>query len=286
MCLTSHGWCPAALAVEGGAIMIERKHGRACTPWLQRRRGFTLIELLVVLAIVAVLAAILVPVVGTVRSAARGVVCTNNLRQIGMVMLNYVNDEDGYWPAAVVPSYGSLGSWIPQLAPYLELTRPATIADDSHFRDWISTHGTRLFWCPDALYSGGRRVAYADNTSCITYHYTLGNRFGSQNGGWVDCGDSTGMIYPADPDPILRAAQDARPYVKMYQRSVVLVESRVNPTNGLPLAANWGVAQTNYPDTVNIQRRHAGSSNYLFAGLHVKTSKPAIFDLDWALPGE
>lgn len=58
------------------------------------QRAFTLVELLVVVAIIAVLAAILFPVLAQARSAARKSVCESNLKQIGIAMLMYASDWD------------------------------------------------------------------------------------------------------------------------------------------------------------------------------------------------
>ena len=60
-----------------------------------RARGFALIELLVVIAIIAILAAILFPVFARARAAARKTSCVSNVRQMGMAVMQYVQDYGG-----------------------------------------------------------------------------------------------------------------------------------------------------------------------------------------------
>jgi len=66
---------------------------------LSSNRGFTLIELLVVIAIIAILAAILFPVFAQAREKARQATCESNLKQIGLAVLQYVQDYDEYYPS-------------------------------------------------------------------------------------------------------------------------------------------------------------------------------------------
>lgn len=63
-----------------------------------RRQGFTLIELLTVIAIIAILAAILIPVLGKVRHGANSTKSTSNLRQIGSAVMLYTNQNAGFFP--------------------------------------------------------------------------------------------------------------------------------------------------------------------------------------------
>jgi prepilin-type N-terminal cleavage/methylation domain-containing protein/prepilin-type processing-associated H-X9-DG protein len=88
------------------------------------RGGFTLIELLVVVAIIAILAAILMPVFAQAREKGRQSYCLSNLRQMGAAMMLYTEDNDGFYPPVIERDgrrpVGFDSTWMGFINPYLK----------------------------------------------------------------------------------------------------------------------------------------------------------------------
>lgn len=90
--------------------------------------AFTLVELLVVIAIIGVLVALLLPAVQAARSSARQSVCQNNLRQIGLAILNHEAALRHYPPSStsLLPTFWDEGlnelnhSWSSLILPFME----------------------------------------------------------------------------------------------------------------------------------------------------------------------
>ena len=144
--------------------------------WNRSRRnlGFTLIELLVVIAIIGILIGLLLPAVQAVRSASTRTQCMNNMRQIGLAVMNYEAAFRAFPPSRhdidpvansqeknfVIPATVGNGktadqSWMTQILPYMEQTNLADLYDFK--KPWydtvnipvIQTQET-LFTCPSA----------------------------------------------------------------------------------------------------------------------------------------
>ena len=142
-------------------------------PRPRRSPGFTLIELLTVIAIIGILAAIIIPVVGKVRSSARRAECVSNLRQIGTAQLLYLEDSKGVLGTysgstllhATITSTATR-TLINDLAPYLNVN--GDLRAERRPSDVVVCPEARSKWGAENILvssTGANRSSYRINTT-------------------------------------------------------------------------------------------------------------------------
>jgi len=137
------GW--AQLARRGGHRFAFRSHPIGYeamhNPIVARSRGFTLIELLVVIAILAILAAILFPVLTQAKESARMTACLSNSRQLGIAHGLYLQDNDEQ--LIVINDFRGNSEhwgWTNKINPYVRTKGPTDLG---------------VFKCPSSRYQYG-----------------------------------------------------------------------------------------------------------------------------------
>ena len=175
----------------------------------KRRAGFTLIELLVVISIIGVLVALLLPAVQAAREAARRSQCSNNLKQLGLAVHNYV-DTHGVFPlgsykkANLITPCGITHeqSFLVNLTPFFEQSNVFNAYNFGlHVYDYgnFTVHGVGLstLWCPS-----DPKVDQANDLSYIfgsppTPFIMRYNSYKGNSGTWFSPGDADN---PGDPN--------------------------------------------------------------------------------------
>jgi prepilin-type N-terminal cleavage/methylation domain-containing protein/prepilin-type processing-associated H-X9-DG protein len=152
------------------------------------RRGFTLVELLVVIAIIGVLVALLLPAVQAAREAARRMSCGNNMKQIGLAVLNYENAQKAL-PPAYTPYDKNLGLFesniMAHILPYFEqggLAQQYNLDANFTGRDAKAQANSKLLTttieflrCPSSPPPSVELVAPCDYAVCIDFVNGAGN---------------------------------------------------------------------------------------------------------------
>jgi len=199
---------------------------------VNKKSGFTLIELLVVVAIIAILAAMLLPALSKAREKARQAVCMNNLKQIGLMLLMYTSDFEGYWPYAGYNDY-DWSEWRDRLAHAGYVDRKQRISTSP--RHATDGHLAK-YYCPSNL------------ISVLTYAMPRGESafLGATAGGWRPS---------AGAGECIKDSQIRNPSVK-----IVITEDKAN---------NVAYPRSAWQSEV-YQEVHNDGANYLFCDGHVE----------------
>jgi len=209
--------------------------------------GFTLLELLIVIAIIAILAALVIPVAGRIKERAGTTSTVNNLKQLYMVFGTYATENNGQWP---MPRGGQNGPFWSKdrLFPIVNQGVPAT--------NWDSLSRS-IFTSPNAPPKGAR-----DNPLAPDVQNPSNQGFGMNT-------------HLPDPDQPLGGYGEARAgrslLVQNLSNTMLLMDCNAAIIYGAPFFRDQF--------TTFVKNRHGGKNTVLFCDGHVELIDQERFDV-------
>jgi prepilin-type N-terminal cleavage/methylation domain-containing protein len=225
-------------------------------------KGFTLIELLVVIAIIAILAAILLPILSEGKARAKQITCINNLRQVGIAVIIYVNEFKQY-PGDYLPSENCY-VWMTRLFDNMGNNRNAFSCPSAFPYAWWDTNSNH------SLGGNGENGVYSAWTVTSGSSFSLGyNDWGLDQYHHPQLGlggDIGGMWYQG-------AVTESM--VKRPVEMIVLGDVRASPNGQAGFDANLdptsdsvGSSPSQWPSN-----RHNYRTDFIFADSHYEAAR-------------
>ncbi len=210
-----------------------------CNAIFCQSRGFTLVELLVVVAIIALLVSILLPALGQARKQAKKLVCSSNMRQIGIAINAYTIDSKNHLPPSSCRISDPDQYWLKVLSDYIDGQLLFHCPSDkaNNFVDWDKP----LIKQKDKRYSSFSVNALLDP---VCYRY----------------GHSANSYNLVDK---IRRPMSCIWISEAPNTEAFLLADHIHPES-------WE-GSVDYAKTFIAWDRHMGKSNYLFADGHVET---------------
>lgn len=207
---------------------------------------FTLLELLIVIAIIAILAAILLPALGKVKELGKQSKCASNQRQLGMAFQSYASDFNDFYISSYNPT-ASLKFWF------------SLMSDMGYIK--LSPTGQKkgILFCPSS--------SYADSYDCTNYAPNSGlHTFNALPSVRLSNVKNPSMTVEITPGPPSASGTYLAYHLSLLNSS----SSRVNvlPKEIAPLATQGA---TGTATLLFLGGRHAGKINMTFADGHVSS---------------
>ena len=232
------------------------------------RRAFTLIELLVVVSIVAILAALLFPIFGRARENARRSSCQSNLRQIGLGLLQYLQDYDEKMPRSFFGTSSGADKTTRDKTKWMDVIFPYVRSE-------------QIFVCPS---QSGASYRFSGNLAAGEESDDYGSY--GQNGAYSASGDaqtpprSSGLY-------LIGLSQIAAPAATIWaadinsrqgaDRSYGILWTNASDAKISPQPVKTSAADASIPagnrQLEKIIDRHLATTNVLFCDGHVKAFK-------------